>query len=237
MKSPRILIIQNDLHDGPSYLAEFLESRNLQFELVLAGDGDPVPRTVDGWDAIAVLGGPMGVNDGLAPLRETEKLLADAVSRDVPVIAHCLGGQLLAHALGAKVTRNPLPEIGWGRIDIEDDPLAHEWFGASGPYTVFQWHSDTFEIPAGARRLAGSQACRNQAFAIGKSLGMQFHIEIDANKGAVWQNLCRDELISLSDVPTVQQPAAQRESTAKHLASSTAMAQRIYTRWLANTKV
>jgi GMP synthase (glutamine-hydrolysing) len=234
MSSPRIVIIQNDLHDGPGFLADFLDVRNIAFDLLQAGHGDDIPAHADAWDAIAVLGGPASVNEGLRHIAATERLLCDALDRGVPVIGHCLGGQLMARALGAKVRRNRVPEIGWTTIDVADEPLARQWLGAPGPRPVFQWHYDTFDIPEGARPIAGNAACRNQAFAFGRSLAMQFHVELDAHKAALWESMCREEIAGQAMHDTVQQAAAQRAATHENLQQSQVLAAHIYERWLIN---
>src|SRR6185503_12178182 len=99
---------------------------------------------------------------------------------DVPVLGHCLGGQLMAKALGGSVARNPVKEIGWGRVDV----LGREgerWFGSLNAFQSFHWHGETFTIPAGAERIASSEHCANQAFALGPHLALQCHVEMTAD--------------------------------------------------------
>jgi GMP synthase-like glutamine amidotransferase len=133
-----------------------------------------------------VLGGEMSANDPLPSLRQAEDLIRQAMAAGKPVIGHCLGGQLMARALGARVGDSPAPEVGWQALDIVDSDLARAWFGQRRRATVFQWHFEAFELPPGATLLAASAACPHQAFAIGPHLGMQFHIEVDAEKVLHW---------------------------------------------------
>ena len=98
------------------------------------------------------------------------------------MIGHCLGGQLMARALGVRVVDSPAPEVGWQPLSVADSDAARDWFGPVRQTTVFQWHYEAFELPPGAQRLASSDACPNQAFAMGPHLGMQFHIEVDVAK-------------------------------------------------------
>jgi GMP synthase-like glutamine amidotransferase len=156
-------------------------------------------------------------------------LLRSAVALNRPVLGHCLGGQMLAKALGAAVTDNVQPEIGWTAITRHDNALARAWLGDAHELQVFQWHGQTFALPQGAELLASNAACTHQAFAFGPHLGMQFHIEVDAEKLRRWE----------ADAPAVASPhqphAQSREqmchSTSLHLHQSLATAARIYTRW------
>jgi GMP synthase-like glutamine amidotransferase len=229
----RVLIVQPEFQDGPAHLATHLAARGVRPQVCLVERGDEVPTEAGDWDAIAVLGGPMSVNDPLPFLPRCRRLLADAVQRGVPVLGHCLGGQLLAQALGAAVTDHPQPEIGWGEVALSGHPLAADWFGTEAVHTVFQWHFQTFGLPPGAVLLAGNAACSHQAFAWGPHLGMQFHIEVDAEKLGRWADEAPAPDDPLAAWPTVQTPPALRAGTARHLPASLVLASRLYDRWLA----
>lgn len=142
-----ILVLQNMHSDSPGYLGTWLLEQGLPVEVRNAAARDPWPASMAGHAGLAVLGGAMSANDPLPFLRATEALILDAMDRDRPVIGHCLGGQLMARALGAPVHASPAPEIGWQAIEIVDDPVAQAWFGPSGPATVMQWHYEAFELP------------------------------------------------------------------------------------------
>lgn len=140
---------------------------------------------LDELGGLVVLGGEMGVNDaGLYPfLADEVSLLAGAHERGLPALGLCLGAQLLAAALGARVHARRCSEIGWLEVDhLVDDPV----LGPRGPRRQFQWHYDSFELPAGADRLASSSKCPNQAFRIGRSFGLQFHPEASAEIVKRW---------------------------------------------------
>ncbi|HEY5624007.1 MAG TPA: gamma-glutamyl-gamma-aminobutyrate hydrolase family protein [Gammaproteobacteria bacterium] len=135
------------------------------------------------YHGLVVLGGPMSAYDtGRYPHLEIEiDTIREAVDAGLPVLGICLGAQLIARALGARVRRNPAREIGWyevrptssGRVD----PLFSKFGDAE---QIFQWHGDTFALPHGAEHLAESDACANQAFRVGESVyGVQFHLEAD----------------------------------------------------------
>ncbi|WP_319558046.1 type 1 glutamine amidotransferase [Thiomicrorhabdus sp.] len=138
-------------------------------------------------DMVIVLGGPMSVNDeDDYPWLVGEKVfIRQVIAEDLPLLGICLGGQLIATALGAKVTNNPEVEIGWHQIEkvIEDDSVFH--FPAS--LEIFNWHGETFELPPGAKRLIQSGVCANQGFQIGdRVIGLQCHPEVTRKEIQEW---------------------------------------------------
>ena len=228
-----VLILQHLSADGPAYFGAWLQRQGMPFEVCNTEAGQSCPAHLREYSALAVLGGEMGANDPLPSLRQAEALIREAMAHGQPVIGHCLGGQLMARALGARIGDSPAPEVGWQRIELIDHPLTRHWFGDARHATVFQWHYDAFELPPGAVGLARSAACPHQAFAIGPHLAMQFHIEVDADKVTHW---------SLEDSPrwrqaqaqhaTVQGGAALRAGLAVELAAHQALADRLYGCWL-----
>lgn len=229
-----VLVLQHLSGDGPAYLGTWLQKAGVPADVRNTEAGDAYPADVSGHRALAILGGEMSANDPLPSLRQAEALVRDAFARGVPVIGHCLGGQLMARALGMPVGASPLPEVGWQPMAVEADPLAEAWFGPAGARTVFQWHYEAFDLPPGATQLAGSAACPHQAFGIGPHLGMQFHIEVDAEKVGRWsQDDGTRFLDALRTSPaTVQDGPAMRAGLQTHLAAHQALADRLYARWL-----
>lgn len=143
-------------------------------------DAEP---SLDSYDGLVVLGGPMSVNETKRhPHLTTElHLIEEAIRRDFPILGVCLGAQLIAKALGAPVSRNEEKEIGWHEVsrtvDAKKDPVLGHFRDSE---KIFQWHGDAFETPKEAVHLASSQVCRNQAFRFGKKIyGFQFHLEVD----------------------------------------------------------
>src|SRR5882672_48533 len=134
----------------------------------------------------------MSVSDPLAWIEPVCGLIRAADAMHVPVIGHCLGGQLLARALGAAVTRNPVKEIGWCELTVTDHEVAQRWLGKAigDRVEMFQWHGDTFALPSGARNFLASALCPAQAYVIERNgfahLGLQFHCEMTSQLVRHW---------------------------------------------------
>lgn len=236
-RAPRVLILQHLTGDGPAYLGTWLQLRGVPCVVRSTEAGEAFPDTLAGFDALAILGGEMSANDPLPSLRQAEVLIREAAERGVPTLGHCLGGQLMARAWGAPVVTSPAPEIGWQPMHIAEHPLAQAWFGAREA-TVFHWHSESFELPAGATLLASTASCPHQAFALGPHLAMQFHIEVDAEKVNRWSAEPGPHVeAARAGHPTIQSGEAMRAGLARHLATHQRLADRIYTRWLSQCEI
>lgn len=229
-----VLILQHLVDDGPAYLGEWLGAEGVPVDLRCNEAGQAFPAALGEVRALAVLGGAMSANDDLPSLRQAERLIVEAMDRGIPVVGHCLGGQLMARALGGEVGPSLAPEIGWLPIERLDNAAAADWFGAEPLPPVFQWHYEAFSLPVGAQALATSPACAIQAFAIGPHLGMQFHVEQDAAKLARWTQVHEGEYPRAQrDHPaTVQGPAAMLADSPRRLAEQQQLAARLYRRWL-----
>lgn len=228
-----VLVLQHLSTDGPGYLATWLREQRVAFEVRDTQAGQAYPEHIDGYGALAVLGGEMSANDDLPSLRQAERLILEAMDRDVPVIGHCLGGQLMARALGASVHASPAPEIGWQQIVVAPTGAARAWFGDADAHTVYHWHYEAFELPTGAEVLASSAACPHQAFAIGPHLAMQFHVELDAGKLALWSASTDSHYLALqASCASVQSGPAMRAQALESLPRQQALAARLYRRWL-----
>jgi len=168
--------------ETPGLIAEILDRRGIETETVRGYAGERIPASMGGRDALVVMGGPMGVHDqGRLPFLQDEiGLIGDALRSGKPVLGVCLGSELLAAALGAKV-EPARKEIGWYPVTLTDaaahDPL---WRDADRQVEVFHWHGDAFELPRGAAPLASSALTPHQAFRHGRaSYGLLFHMEMD----------------------------------------------------------
>lgn len=234
MSAAPVLVLQNLSGDGPGYLATWLRAHGIAFDVFDAEAGRAYPESIDGYRALALLGGEMSANDALPSLRQAERLIRDAIARDAPVIGHCLGGQLMARALGARVRASPAPEIGWQTMTLDESPAARAWFGdGPGERLVYHWHAESFDLPPGAQRLASSAACPNQAFAIGPHLALQFHVELDRDKLARWSASVDPTFLRWQrEHATVQDGATMRRIAEQALPAQQRLADRLYRRWL-----
>jgi len=176
----------------------------------------------------------MSVNDPLPWIEPVCALIRDAVTREIPVIGHCLGGQLLSKALGGTVSRNPVKEIGWSEAGAENSAVARHWLGDYAGHigTIFQWHGETFSLPTGASRLLTNAHCANQMFAQGPHLGMQCHVEMTPEMIATWCGQWADEAIAAADQASVQQPAAMQACIADKLPIMRQLSDQLYSVWI-----
>lgn len=221
--------------EGPGHFATFLDANRLPWTLVRLDEGDPVPASSEAFSGLAFMGGPMSANDELAWTQPVLALMRDAVARDVPVIGHCLGGQMLARALGGEVRRNPVKEIGWNRVQVEDSPLARQWFGPLREFDTFQWHGDTFAIPPGAQRILTGPHCPNQAYVVGgRHLGLQCHVEMTPEMIESWLASGAGELAANLHSPAVQPPDRIRAEMPQSLPKLNRIAERLYETWAAS---
>ncbi|MCG6986123.1 MAG: gamma-glutamyl-gamma-aminobutyrate hydrolase family protein [Thiocapsa sp.] len=186
---------------------------------------DPDLPAPDGIDLVIAMGGPMSVNDEaeLPWLRAEKAFLRELVARRVPMLGVCLGAQMIASALGARVYPNAEKEIGW--FPVWSVPggtgASADCFRFPCESRVFHWHGETFDLPPEAVRLASSAACANQAFQIGRHvIGLQFHLEATPESAAALIDHCRDELVA---APWIQTEAAIRAAGADVYTESNAL--------------
>lgn len=228
-----IIIFRHAATEGPGYFGEFLDRRGIPWHLVRVDAGEPIPTSLNGISGIGLMGGPMSVNDPLPWIAAELVLIRAAVAAGIPVIGHCLGGQLMARALGGSVTRNPVKEIGWVPVRTTEAAAARDWFGdlAAGE-PVFHWHGETFSIPEGATRILQSGHCANQAFVYDdRHLAMQCHVEMTPDLIAAWCTHGADE-IAASSGPAVQDAAAMQANVAERTQRLHQLADRVYSRWI-----
>lgn len=182
--SKRVYILQHVASEGAGTLADFMKSRDIPFETIALYEGQKLPEALESVRAVLIMGGPMNVyeEDRHPFLKEENVFLKKIIEKDIPCLGVCLGSQLIAKALGAKVYKAAQKEAGWGEVMLSEDARHDALFSKMNfPVTqVLQWHEDTFDIPTGAIHLASSRAVPNQAYRYKKNLyALQFHIEVD----------------------------------------------------------
>lgn len=227
-----VIIFRHAAIEGPGFLATVLDEHAIPWRLVKIDEGEPVPDSITGFSGMVLMGGPMSVNDDLPWIAPLLNLIKNAVRLDIPVLGHCLGGQLISKALGADVTKNPTKEIGWGEVAVSKNAEAGQWFGDLTRFQVFHWHGETFSLPAGAMHLLSSSHCQNQAYSMGKHLAFQCHIEMTAAMVRSWSEAGAQEIKEAAMSPDVQQAAEILSKIEAKVAALQTVARPVYEKWI-----
>lgn len=187
---PRLLVCQHVAHEILGTLNPLLKDAGFRIRYVNFGRHPDAAPSLDGYDGLVVLGGPMSANhaDRHPHLTTEMRLIEKAIQKELPVLGICLGAQLIAKTLGARVYENAEKEIGWYDVSptegASNDPVAGHFERRE---KLFQWHGDTFDLPRGAAHLASSALCENQAYRYGDNVyGLQFHLEVDERMIERW---------------------------------------------------
>lgn len=180
----RALIIKNIPIEGPGTIEDYLKSIKAPYQIINISEGEEVPYLSD-FTHLVIMGGPMAVYEmGSYPFLKEEALLIErAIRSGLHVLGICLGAQMIAHVLGARVYPGRVKEIGWYEVTLTEDGTRDQVISQLSTENkkaiVFQWHGDTFDIPIGAVRLASSELFENQAFRYSDGVyALQFHIEV-----------------------------------------------------------
>ncbi|NMB86404.1 MAG: GMP synthase (glutamine-hydrolyzing) subunit A [Methanosaeta sp. PtaB.Bin018] len=201
----RIHYLQHVPFEDLANILAWATARGHELSRTLLFQGEPLPEMTE-FDWLIVMGGPMNIyeHEKYPWLIQEKDFIRKAIANDKIVLGICLGAQLMADVLGGKVRKNEQREIGWFPVKLTEAGRASRIFGVLPErFMALHWHSDTFEIPPGAARTAESQACRNQAFEIGKAIGLQFHLESSMDSIDHLIINCADEL---TDGRHVQKP-------------------------------
>lgn len=227
----KIYVLQNHPVEHLASIADALEGAALAWQYVRVYEGHSVPKDMKGAGGLIVMGGPMAVYqaDKYPYLSDEMRLIEQAVKDDLPVLGVCLGGQIVATALGAKVTKNPAgKEIGWHPVRLTDAAKDDRLFrGIVQDIMPFHWHGDIFELPAGAVSLASSEKTPCQAFRYGANVyALQFHLEVTAESvaamAAEWPRELEREKIGGGEMIA---------ETAKHLPQLERIGETVFGRW------
>jgi GMP synthase (glutamine-hydrolysing) len=226
-----ILVLQHVDCEPPAAYLPLLETRGAVQTVRLGVD--PLPDHHD-FGAVIAMGGPMGVGDSgtFGWITDEIAYIARAVSAGVPYWGVCLGAQLLAAALGAKVYTGDLPEVGIGAVALTPDAARDPVFGTlPQSLPVLQWHSDTFDLPAGAILLASSGSYPHQAFNVGSAYGLQFHLECPPELAETWNDIDAYRA-SLESALGPDGPAILLEGLRAQFPQLRRAAQEVMTNWL-----
>jgi len=227
----KVVILRHVDCEGPGYLLDVFHRKGIPYEIVKIDEGDVVPKSIDHMSALVSMGGGMSVNDDLPWISAELSLLRSAAENGLPILGHCLGAQLLAKALGAEITKNPVREIGWFDVSSEKNGEAELWFkGLPDSFEVFHWHGETFSIPHSARNILSSEYCENQCFVLGNMLGFQCHIEMTAALVMEWASRFIHEIDSSS--ATEQSSDLLVVELDSRISALNKIADTIYERWI-----
>ena len=185
-----VLLVQNTRIEGSGHLGELLSNDGFNITSISAKH-ERIPEKK--FSLVVVLGAPESANDDLPYLIEEQKLIKNSVNDNIPVLGICLGSQLIAKTFGAKVYKGPTKEIGFYH-DLMISNNSKLFDGFKNPFSVFHWHGDTFDLPIGATRLALSENYPNQAFQYKSAIGLQFHLEVNAQMVNLWLDKTEQKL-------------------------------------------
>ena len=217
--------------EGPGYLAEILERHAVPWRLVRVDEGESIPDTLDDCSGLVFMGGPMSVNDSAPWIEQELALIRLAQAAGMPVLGHCLGGQLISKALGGAVGANPVKEIGWHSVRKSKTSVAARWLtGLPDEIMLFHWHGETFSIPEGAEVILENDHCAHQAFALGNTLALQCHIEMMEPMVSEWAALYEHELQQTGN--SVQSAAQMTTDLPAKISAAQQVADHVYLHWL-----
>jgi GMP synthase-like glutamine amidotransferase len=217
--------------EGPGYLDEVLEQHSIPYRLVRIDLNEAVPRDLEETSGLVFMGGPMSVNDPLPWIGQELELIQAAQAQGLPVLGHCLGGQLISKALGGTVSANAVKEIGWHPVRKSNTPGAADWLADLPQESIlFHWHGETFSLPEGAELILENDNCAHQGFAYGNTLALQCHVEMTAPMVGDWASLYREELVN--PAATVQSREEMTADLDARIAAAQQVADRMYLRWL-----
>lgn len=198
MMIPRIYYLQHVPFEGPGYIETWAKEKGYELAATKFYERQPLPG-IDDFDCLIVMGGPMGVYDeSVYPWLKSEKqFIKLAISAHKTVIGICLGAQIIAEVLGAKVYSSEEKEIGWFPVSLSPAARHNRLFrNFPGTFPALHWHGDTFDLPEGAEHIMQTEACANQAFIYGdRVLGLQFHLEASPRTLREMLDNCRHEIV------------------------------------------
>ena len=227
---PKVLVLQHVPPENLGTIADALDHRKIEHIYVRAFQEEPIPKDLERYAGLVVMGGPMGVadRDRMPFLKEEIRLIEQALRQKKPLLGVCLGSQLIAHALGAPVRRGDKKEIGWHRVRLTEEGKADPLFaGIEHSFFAYHWHGDVFDLPRDAVPLASSEQTRHQAFRYGpNAYGLLCHLEVT-------ENLIREMIRTFSDELQEENIDGgwMMEKTEEHLPPLERISAAVFGRW------
>ncbi len=227
-----VAIFRHAETEGPGYFALFLNQHAIPWQMIHIDQGDDVTTDASQFSGLVFMGGPMSVNDDLPWIPQALSLIRAAYAQDIPLLGHCLGGQLISKALGGVVRQNPVKEIGWGLVNVADNETATQWFQDIKQFEAFHWHGETFSLPPDAINILSSAHCVNQGYALAKHLALQCHVEMEAPMIGEWCRVGADEIATAQSSPAVQTAQVMQQQMHEQLPLLHQVAERLYLHWI-----
>lgn len=226
-----VYIFRHQEYEGPGFFQQVLHEHKIPYTIICIDQGEEVPHSLDVCSALVFMGGPMSVNDNLPWIEKELQLIRAAAAVNMPVLGHCLGGQLISKALGGQVFTNEVKEIGWLAVEKLNNAASRDWLEPLPQrFDAFHWHGETFSLPQGATNILQSEKCQHQAFVINNILAMQCHVEMTEAMVRQWANLYQHELAP--GVPSIQSAQMMASQLTERIGELQNVAQKVYERWL-----
>ncbi len=214
--------------EGPAYFQTILETNSLAFEIIKIDEGQAVNMDLDNSSGLLFMGGSMSVNDPLDWIHQEIKLIQNAIQLNIPVMGICLGSQLMAKAMGAKIYPGPCMEMGWDPVRCQNQT---NWTqDLPDEIEVFHWHGETFDLPAGATRIFSNDRYENQGFVSGPHVGLQFHLEMQEPVINEWLHRYPEDLERRCDKDN--DAAKIKHQTKQHIQALQNYASILFKQWL-----
>ncbi len=226
-----VAILQHNENQQAGYLLSVLEAHGIPWRIYNPAEGDSVPRALFDFSGIVVLGSRHSSNENLPWIKEELALLRNAVEIDKPVLGHGFGCAMMAKAMGATTQRNPCPVTGWQDLFVTGWPEARKWLGSKRQFRAFDWHQESFTLPAASKRLLFGHHCLNVGFIQGKHIGLQCHL---GTTDAMLKQWCLAEQDYLAKYSTPRSQSAHDilAEASKRLPDLHQTAQCVYGRWI-----
>ena len=235
MPRPKILVFQHVPYEPLGTLDPLLKEAGFRIRYVNFGRNPHIRPKLDRYAALIVLGGPMNADqiDHYPNLLSEVEIIREALARDMSVLGICLGAQLLAKALGGRIRRNAVREVGWYDVELTPEGLVDPVLSTfASRQEVFQWHEDGIELPADAVHLARSPASSVQAFRYGEhAYGFQFHLEVDSSLIERWLTVPENQALLAQERGTID-PDAIRRQTPASIGALEALSRATFSRWI-----